>query len=94
MSHIPNSAMKHAGPVHHDPAPEARLGKPNRAENGQGLGLPAWLAIGGTLVVGAAAALAVPLLRGRATPVPKRRGKRATVRKAASGAKHRKVAAK
>ncbi|KIU29007.1 hypothetical protein SR41_05860 [Sphingomonas melonis] len=86
--------MKHAGPVHHDSAPEARAGKPNRAENGQGLGLPAWLAIGGTLVVGAAAALAVPLLRGRATPVPKRRGKRATVRKAASGAKHRKAAAK
>ena len=42
----------------------------------------------------AAAALAVPLLRGRATPVPKRRGKRETVRKAASGAKHRKAAAK
>jgi len=51
VSHIPNSAMKHAGPVHHDSAPEARAGKPNRAENGQGLGLPAWLAIGGTLVV-------------------------------------------
>lgn len=94
MSHIPNSAMKHAGPVHHDPAPEAQAGKPNRAESGQGLGLPAWLAIGGTLVVGAAAALAVPLLRGRATPVPKRRGKRATVRKTPSGAKHRKVAVK
>lgn len=94
MSHIPNAAMKHAAPVHHDAEGHAPAGKANREGERRGLGLPAWLAIGGTLMAGAAAALAVPLLRARATPVPKRRGKRATVRKAASDAKPRKASAK
>ena len=94
MSHIPNAAMKHAGPTHH-PAPHddatVKGTAPNRTGRGEGFGLAGWMAIGGTLVVGAAAALAVPLLRARAAPVPTRRGKRATVRK---GAKSRKAQAK
>ncbi|MCP3735235.1 hypothetical protein M9979_10175 [Sphingomonas sp. RP10(2022)] len=78
MSHIPNAAMKHAGPTHHDEAPPAAPDTPSR---GEGLGVGAWIAIGGTLIAGAAAALAVPLLRARKAPVATRRGKRATVRK-------------
>ena len=86
MSHIPSSAMKHAGPVHHEPAappapPETKGGK-----DGAGIGTGAWIAIGGTLLAGAAAAIAVPLLRARATPVPTRRGKKASAGKAAGKA--------
>ncbi len=96
MSHIPSSAMKHAGPTHHDEAPAAdapkaqqNTGGDKKAGSGEGIGTGAWIAIGGTLLAGAAAAIAVPLLKARATPVPKRRGKKATPRKA----KPRKAAA-
>lgn len=82
MSHIPNAVMKHAGPVNHDAEPvppkSAARTRPHRESR---IGTGTWIALGGTLVVGAAAALAVPLLRARATPVPKRRGKRATTGK-------------
>lgn len=87
MSHIPSSAMKHAGPVHHDSeaadksAPRAAT-PPVDAGEGNGIGTGAWIAIGGTLLAGAAAAIAVPLLRARATPVPTRRGKKAAPKKA------------
>lgn len=94
MSHIPNSAMKHAGPTHHDdgaeahhdaPSPKpAKPAPPARAGRDAGAARPgtgAWVALGGVLVAGAAAAIAVPLLRARSAPVPKRRGKRAAVRK-------------
>ena len=91
MSHIPSSAMKHAGPVHHDdvhhddkaPSKPPKPGKPPKRQSG-GLSTGAWLAIGGTVLAGAAAAIAVPWLRARATPVPTRRGKKATPRKAPS----------
>lgn len=84
MSHIPSSAMKHAGPVHHEegdgaakpPAPA----RPDRQDGGLGVG--GWVAIGGTLLAGAAAAIAVPLLRARrSAPVATRRGRKASVRK-------------
>lgn len=78
MSHIPNAAMKHAGPAHHD-APAADPA-PDR-DQAYRPGIGTWVAIGGTLIAGAAAALAVPLLRARTAPVAVRRGKRATVRK-------------
>jgi len=83
MSHIPSSAMKHAGPIHHDeaPAPE-QARKPKASVTEGGIGTRAWIAIGGTLLAGAAAAIAVPLLRGRAAPVATRHGKKATPRKA------------
>lgn len=74
MSHIPNAAMKHAAP-HHEP--EAPQSTPQNEEH-QGVGPAAWIAIGGTLVLGAAAAIALPLLRRRTAPVPTRRGKKAT----------------
>lgn len=86
MSHIPSSAMKHAGPVHHDDGPSqsvdhAHAPTPPQSRTGEatesGIGTGAWIAIGGTLLAGAAAAIAVPLLRGRGTPVPTRRGKKA-----------------
>lgn len=83
MSHIPNSAMKHAGPIHHDAVhhdPAAPAKAPSKGRDGR-IGRGTWLAIGGTLVAGAAAALAVPLLRARFAPVPKRRGKRTAVAK-------------
>ncbi len=83
MSHIPSSAMKHAGPVHHDEAPTSEPASTSKAPAADGgIGTGAWIAIGGTLLAGAAAAIAVPLLRGRATPVASRRGKKATPRKA------------
>lgn len=90
MSHIPSSAMKHAGPVHHhehDAPPHPEGGHKDEA----GIGTGAWIAIGGTLLAGAAAAIAVPLLRARATPTPTRRGKKATPAKAASKSKARKT---
>jgi hypothetical protein len=76
MSHIPNSVMKHAGPVHHDDAPPATVEQPATPST-RGLGTGAWLAIGGTIVASAVAAIAVPLLRGREEPRPTRRGKAA-----------------
>lgn len=93
MSHIPSSAMKHAGPTHHDgntTAPTRRSGgasadKRDGNADGKGIGTGAWIAIGGTLLAGAAAAIAVPLLKARATPVPTRRGNKATPRKAKAG---------
>ena len=94
MSHIPSSAMKHAGPVHHEdetpsaPTPSAaKDGADAGTDESAGIGTGAWIAIGGTLLAGAAAAVAVPLLRGRRTPVPTRRGKKATTKssKAAKG---------
>ena len=86
MSHIPSSAMKHAGPVHHDAeateTPTRTAGaQQGDATTGSGMGTGAWIAIGGTLLAGAAAAIAVPLLRGRTTPAS-RRGKKATPKKA------------
>ena len=71
MSHIPSSAMKHAAP-HHEPEPETEpapsAARPDRL----------WLAVGGTAVLGALAAL--PLLRrwwvdAKAPTRPKRRAK-------------------
>jgi hypothetical protein len=58
MSHIPSSAMKHAGPIHHDEAKTPP--KPPKSPKPQpgGLGTGAWLAIGGTILAGAAAAIA------------------------------------
>ncbi|USU04729.1 hypothetical protein NF700_15045 [Sphingomonadaceae bacterium OTU29MARTA1] len=87
MSHIPSSAMKHAGPVHHDeakgtaPSSATRSGK--QAHRTDGIGAGAWIAIGGTLLAGAAAAIAIPLLKARTTPVATRRGKKAHPRKKA-----------
>lgn len=82
MSHIPSSAMKHAGPVHHDEA-QAPTGAGSRQDHDdRSIPTAAWIAIGGTLLAGAVAAIAVPLLRARAVPVPKRRGKKATAGKA------------
>jgi hypothetical protein len=70
--------MKHAGPVHHDDA--TAPGQPGSPEHHDARPIPtaAWIAIGGTLLAGAVAAIAVPLLRARSTPVSKRRGKKAT----------------
>lgn len=97
MSHIPSSAMKHAGPVHHDddhhdehrgdkappkPPKSGKSGKSGKPQSG-GLGTGAWLAIGGTILAGAAAAIAVPLLRGDKPPVATRHGKKANSGKAA-----------
>jgi len=90
MSHIPSSAMKHAGPVHHDdvhhadkaPSKPPKPGKPPKRQPG-GLSTGAWLAIGGTVLAGAAAAIAVPLLRGDKPPVATRRGKKANSGKGA-----------
>ncbi len=92
MSHIPNSAMKHASPAHVDtpvadggaaqPGAQRRSSGADRA--GEGVGVGTWVAIGGTLLAGAAAAIAVPLLRARRQPVPSRRGRKATVRKGKS----------
>jgi hypothetical protein len=89
MSHIPSSAMKHAGPVHHDdhhgdkaPAKPPKSDKAAKSQSG-GLGTGAWLAIGGTILAGAAAAIAVPLLRGDKPPVATRHGKKANTGKAA-----------
>ncbi|WP_443585023.1 hypothetical protein [Sphingomonas sp. CLY1604] len=76
--------MKHAGPVHHE-EDEAAATPPAASRAGQedgGLGIGGWVAIGGTLLAGAAAAIAVPLLRARrSAPVATRRGRKATVRK-------------
>ena len=88
MSHIPSSAMKHAGPVHHDdvhhddkaPPKPPKPGKPPKRQSG-GLSTGAWLAIGGTVLAGAAAAIAVPLLRGDKPPVATRHGKKANTAK-------------
>ena len=89
MSHIPNSAMKHAGPSHahgSDVQGTDTSGAPARRSRradagGEGIGVGTWVAIGGTLLAGAAAAIAVPLLRARRQPIPSRRGRKATVRK-------------
>lgn len=67
MSHIPSSAMKHAGPVHHHehdapPPPHTEGGHKEEA----GIGTGAWIAIGGTLLAGAASASP-----GRAAAVPR-----------------------
>jgi len=93
--------MKHAGPVHHDddhhdgahhnaPHQDAQATPPQPHDDDSadaGISTGAWIAIGGTLLAGAAAAIAVPLLRGRATPVASRRGKKATSRKKAQKAR-------
>ena len=94
MSHIPNSAMKHAGPVHHDHDYEGKAPpKPPKLKRDEGgLGTGAWIAIGGTLLAGAVAAVAVPLLRREKPPVPTRRGKKATSGKGAHKAKPAKPA--
>lgn len=78
MSHIPSSAMKHAGPVHHDDAKAPGHPASNEHHDARPIPTAAWIAIGGTLLAGAVASIAVPLLRARAVPVPKRRGKKAT----------------
>jgi hypothetical protein len=83
MSHIPSSAMKHAGPVHHDEAKTPPKPKKSPKRQPGGLGTGAWLAIGGTILAGAAAAIALPLLRGDKPPVATRRGKKATSGKGA-----------
>lgn len=83
MSHIPNSAMKHAGPVHHDEASAVDRDEkvPAKSEKGVksppfGLGTGAWFAIGGAILASAAAAVALPLLRGDEETKPNRRGKK------------------
>lgn len=94
MSHIPNSAMKHAAPTHH-----AEEAKPAKAPPRAGIS-GSLLALGGTLLVGAVAAVAVPLWRSRATagedtaprkaarkPAAKRSGKAAVKHSPASTAK-------
>lgn len=62
MSYIPSSAMKHAGPLHHDEHPPQKSDGKGRHRPG-GIGAGAWLAIGGTILA-SAAAIAVPLIRG------------------------------
>lgn len=70
MSHIPNSAMKHAAPTHHD-------SKPAPAKKKKAGGVPgALIALAGTLAVGAVAAFAIPLLRSDGAAEPKRAGKK------------------
>ncbi|WP_267394658.1 MULTISPECIES: hypothetical protein [unclassified Sphingomonas] len=60
MSHIPNSAMKHAGPTHHEEeAKPTKTAKPAPRSGISG----SLIALGGTLLVGAVAAVAVPLWR-------------------------------
>jgi len=83
MSHIPNSAMKHAGPVHHDevsPSDQNEKVPAKPQEGGKspplGLGTGAWFAIGGTILASAAAAVALPLLRGGKKTKPTRRSKK------------------
>jgi len=93
MSHIPSSAMKHAGPVHHDEpskpsgAADTHAKRASGTDKGAdgGIGKGAWIAIGSTLIAGAAAAIAVPLLKGRSVPVPSRRGKKAAPKKGKAG---------
>lgn len=92
MSHIPSSAMKHAGPVHHDHEDKAPPRPAPAGRDGDGIGTGAWIAIGGTLLAGAVAAIAVPLLRRDRTPVPKRHGKKATPGKGARKPKSAKPA--
>ena len=75
MSHIPNSAMTHAGPSHHEDAEPVADAARDTGET-PGIGTGAWIAIGGTLLAGAAAAIAVPLLRSRAQAAPGGRGRK------------------
>lgn len=72
MSHIPAAAMPHAKPH----APEAKPHKKAPAPSGPNWGVIAAVA-GGVLALGAAAAAAVPLLRGRAAPKRERRHRKA-----------------
>lgn len=89
MSHIPSSVMKHAGPIHHDEDAKPAASPRSLKTDDAGIGTGAWIAIGGTLLAGAAAAIALPLLlRDRSSHVPTRRGKKATSTK---GAGKRKV---
>jgi hypothetical protein len=74
MSHIPNSAMKHAGPKHHDEnEPLSTPGSTSEPERRR-IDLGTWLAIGGTIAA-AAVAIALPLLRGdrESGPAPRNR---------------------
>jgi len=81
MSHIPSSVMKHAGPTHHEDTAPAAEATQAAAPAAGGIGTGTWIAIGGTLLAGAAAAIAVPLLRSRKPPVATRRGRKATASK-------------
>ena len=73
MSHIPNSAMPHAGP-----APETGTGSESRfgqlAEKVREY--PKTAAVAGAAVVGLAAAAAIPALRGRGRSEEKGSSKR------------------
>lgn len=72
MSHIPNSAMPHAGPTE-----SLQAGREGQQESGLGLGAragkiadyardnPKTAAAAGAAIVGAIAAAAIPLVRGR-----------------------------
>lgn len=90
MSHIPNSAMKHAGPTHHEEDKPTRPAKPAPRSGISG----SLIALGGTLLVGAVAAVAVPLWRRRAdaeaTPERKPRARKPATAKASGkgAAKH------
>ena len=74
MSHIPSSAMPHAGPTHHDTPPAP---KQDGGAKGNGSGFPlAAIALGGVIALGAVA-VAVPLVRSSAGGKPKKaKGKR------------------
>lgn len=80
MSHIPNSAMKHAGPTHHEEKAKPAKPAPRPGISGS------LIALGGTLLVGAVAAVAVPLWRRRAdadkTPERKPRARKPAAAKA------------
>ena len=76
MSHIPNAAMKHAGPVHHENKAPTRPVERSVSQP-RGLGAGVWWAIGGTVLASTAAAIALPLLRRGKAPAPARRAKKA-----------------
>ena len=73
MSHIPSAAMPHAKPHEEAPDPSApsttTMVTPKGGLGGWGLAVVA----GGVLALGAAAAAAVPLVRGRSAPKKERR---------------------
>lgn len=91
MSHIPSHAMPHAKPHDaEDTAPKSEdhatpstttTVKPDGALSGWGLAVIA----GGVLALGAAAAAAVPLVRGRSAPKKVRRERKKPTAKKSAG---------
>ncbi|MBB3693454.1 hypothetical protein FHY05_002089 [Sphingomonas sp. BK580] len=76
MSHIPNAAMKHAGPVHHETKAAARPEETAAPQPHRRPGAGIWWVIGGTILGSTAAAIALPLLRRAEAPAPARRDKK------------------